>query len=172
LPLEKFYKEKRSSDGKTGACKECLVRSQSEYIKNHVLDKKFYDIIYREKNREKLNKAAAIRHKERRDSDPLYRLEVNYRHRIYMALKAVNGTKSLTTKDLFGTSVELVWVHLEKQFRFPMTRPNYGKVWHVDHIRPVCSFDLSDLEQLKACFHYTNLQPLFIEENIEKGSKY
>ena len=53
-----------------------------------------------------------------------------------------------------------------------MTRENYGEVWEVDHIRPICSFDLSDPEQVKACFHHSNLQPLFIEENRSKGGRH
>jgi hypothetical protein len=45
------------------------------------------------------------------------------------------------------------------------------KCWKVDHIIPVSSFDLSDPEQVKVCFHYTNLQPLFVEENQAKSNK-
>jgi len=50
---------------------------------------------------------------------------------------------------------------------------NYGYYgWHIDHIKPCSSFDLSkDLEQRK-CFHYTNLQPLLAKDNLEKGAKY
>ena len=51
-----------------------------------------------------------------------------------------------------------------------MTRKNYG-LWHVDHIKPCFSFDLTDPEQQKICFHYTNLQPLWALENIKKGKK-
>lgn len=53
-----------------------------------------------------------------------------------------------------------------------MTRENYGTVWCIDQIRPCASFNLSDSLQQKQCFHYTNLQPLFIEENLAKGAKY
>ena len=81
-------------------------------------------------------------------------------------------SKSKNTEYFLGCTFEEAWGYLIPQFRFPMTRENYGKIWHVDHIRPVCSFDLSDPEQVKACFHYTNLQPLFIEENLRKGGKY
>jgi len=53
-----------------------------------------------------------------------------------------------------------------------MTWENHGfDGWHVDHIKPCTSFDLTDLEQQKQCFHYTNLQPLWKKENFEKRDK-
>jgi len=50
-----------------------------------------------------------------------------------------------------------------------MTRENQG-VWHVDHIKAVANFDLEDEEEQKKCFHYTNLQPLWAEDNLKKGA--
>lgn len=52
-----------------------------------------------------------------------------------------------------------------------MTWDNRGKVWHVDHMVPCTSFDLSNPEEQRRCFHFTNLQPLFASENISKGNK-
>lgn len=51
-----------------------------------------------------------------------------------------------------------------------MTDENYGE-WHVDRNRPVSSFDLSDINETKKCFHYTNLQPLWKTDNLKKSSK-
>ena len=51
-----------------------------------------------------------------------------------------------------------------------MNWDNYG-VWHLDHIIPCARFDLSDPEQQKICFHYTNLQPMWGEDNMRKGAK-
>ena len=52
-----------------------------------------------------------------------------------------------------------------------MTWDNYGE-WHIDHIKPCCGFDLTDFEQQKKCFHYTNLQPLWAKDNITKNGKF
>ena len=60
--------------------------------------------------------------------------------------------------------------HLQNQFKPGMTRDNYG-LWHVDHIIPCASFDLTKLSEQEKCFHYTNLQPLWAIDNIKKGAK-
>jgi hypothetical protein len=52
-----------------------------------------------------------------------------------------------------------------------MTWDNYGD-WHLDHKKPLISFDLTDLEQFRVAAHYTNLQPLWALDNLKKGSKY
>jgi hypothetical protein len=63
-------------------------------------------------------------------------------------------------------------IYLQGQFRPGMTWENYGPVWHIDHIRPCASFDSTDPEQQKICFHWMNLQPLFAAENCAKKDKY
>ncbi len=51
-----------------------------------------------------------------------------------------------------------------------MTWDNYGK-WQIDHKIPCASFDLTDPEQQKSCFHFSNLQPLWAKDNNSKGAK-
>ena len=51
-----------------------------------------------------------------------------------------------------------------------MTWDNYGE-WHIDHIKPISSFDLKDAKNQKLAMHYTNLQPLWAKDNISKGNK-
>ena len=116
-------------------------------------------------NREKIN----YYNRYRRKTDPLFKLVNNLRSRMWAVLKG--KSKSKTTIKLLGCSVEECWNYLEKQFKPRMTRKNYGK-WHVDHIRPCASFDLSNPKQQAICFHYTNLQPLWSYENESKGAKY
>jgi hypothetical protein len=72
--------------------------------------------------------------------------------------------------EIIGCTIPKFMAHLQGQFREGMAWNNYGPVWHIDHIRPCASFDLTDPEQLKVCFHWTNLQPLFAIENLKKGT--
>lgn len=52
-----------------------------------------------------------------------------------------------------------------------MSWENYGSYWHVDHKIPCAKYDLTDPNQQKACFHFSNLQPLEASENIRKSDK-
>jgi hypothetical protein len=55
-----------------------------------------------------------------------------------------------------------------------MSWENYGK-WHIDHIKPIKyreNGELPSLEEVIKRLHYTNLQPLWAEENIAKGNKF
>ncbi|MCX6865650.1 MAG: hypothetical protein NTV46_05415 [Verrucomicrobia bacterium] len=81
-----------------------------------------------------------------------------------------NATKFVSALDLVGCSPEHLIDHLQSQFQIGMTWENYGE-WHIDHIRPCNSFDLQCADEQRACFHYTNLQPLWGRENILKGDK-
>ena len=143
---------------------------------------------YREKNKEKLLKYFEEYRKKpgykekfnlymknymnnKLKTDPDFKLKMQLRHRIYLALKVKGISKSKRTMKLLGCTVEELWKHLESKFQPGMTKENYGK-WHVDHIKPCASFDLTDPKQQFICFHYTNLQPLWAKDNIRKGAKY
>jgi hypothetical protein len=71
---------------------------------------------------------------------------------------------------LIDCTIEELWTHLKRKFTEGMTKENYGK-WHIDHIIPCASFDLTDPEQQEKCFHYTNLRPLWAFDNMSKGAK-
>lgn len=112
---------------------------------------------YRNKNRVKRAK-------------PEGRIESNLRSRVWSALKG--KSKSFRTLQLIGCDFEALRLHIEMQFQDGMSWANYGlHGWHIDHIRPCSSFDLSDPEQQKACFHYSNLQPLWAVDNLRKARK-
>jgi len=92
------------------------------------------------------------------------------RSRLTDALK--NNIKSKRTLELLGCSIEEFKSHIELQFKEGMTWDNHGHyTWHIDHIRPCASFDLTDPKQQKMCFHYTNMQPLWWIDNLKKGDR-
>lgn len=105
------------------------------------------------------------------EARPANKLAKNYRTRMRIALKHQGVKKNSKTEETLGCSFEFFRGYMEAQFKPGMTMENYGKVWVVDHIMPVSSFDLFDPEQLSACFRYTNCQPLCKKENHEKNDK-
>jgi hypothetical protein len=129
--------------------------------------RKIYMKNYRKQNRLKI----LLQIKTRRENDPNFKMRNTLRSRIWTVLKRKNTTKLVSTLTLLGVySVETVIKHIEKQFKNGMTWNNHGE-WHLDHIKPCASFDLTCPVQQLACFNYKNLQPLEAFENMSKGAK-
>tara|TARA_B110000008_G_scaffold38943_1_gene35716 strand:+ start:979 stop:1551 length:573 start_codon:yes stop_codon:yes gene_type:complete len=135
-----------------------------KYYQNNPEKKRAYD--RKSRQRPEYKKRVNARYRERYRTDPQFRIECCLRSRLRSALKGKK--KSASTMKLVGCSISHLKEHLEKQFIPGMTWENQGK-WHVDHMMPCASFDLSDPEQQRRCFHYTNLQPLWGKENQSKG---
>ena len=106
--------------------------------------------------------------KKRREIDDGYRIMRNLRSRLFNALRDAMAQKSASTLELLGIEPAGLLKHLESLFLPGMSWDNRSE-WHVDHIRPCASFDLTDPEQQRECFHYTNLQPLWAADNIRKS---
>jgi len=119
---------------------------------------------YRLKNKEKRR----IHENKRMKTDLNFKFRKALGTRISQALKGLN--KSKRTMELLDCTIDELWTHLESKFKKGMTRENHGK-WHIDHIKPCARFNLTDPEQQRVCFHYTNLQPLWASDNISKGAK-
>ena len=108
--------------------------------------------------------------KQRRKENIEVRILHNLRSRINKALRG--AAKSKRTMELLGCTIEDLCKHLENQFVPEMTWENYGiRGWHVDHIFPCKLFDMTDLEEQKKCFHFTNLQPLWAGDNLSKNGR-
>ena len=107
-------------------------------------------------------------HYNRLKTDINYKLTCYLRCRLNTTLKG-NYKSGSAVKDL-GCSIPELKNYLESKFKPGMSWKNWGvHGWHIDHIVPLASFDISDREEvLKAC-HYTNLQPLWAKENLKKG---
>ena len=136
-------------------------------LKNKEKRKEQHKIWYHQ-NKELVTKQSVARSKNRRNVDINFKILGNCRNRVYSALK--NNQKTGRTLELLGCDIPTLKLHLETQFKEDMSWENHGLYgWHIDHIIPCSSFDLTDPEQQKKCFHYTNLQPLWAEENLRKS---
>jgi hypothetical protein len=118
------------------------------------------------KSRQKIRNSQDI---ERRKNDPQFKIACAIRG---MICKSLKKNKTSKTTELLGCSLKYFKNHLETQFKPEMNWDNYALCWEVDHIKPCDSFDLTDIEQQKQCFHYTNTQPLFKTTEIAKSFGY
>ena len=120
------------------------------------------------RNRSKMTEYIVHRHR----GDPEFRLRRNLARAVHGYIKRHGGVKAHATIELVGCSRFELRCFLEKRFKPGMAWDNYGKVWDVDHIVPCSHFNLQDKNQQRDCFHYSNLQPLFKEDNRRKSNRY
>jgi hypothetical protein len=139
-------------------------------------------IAERKKARYQANKEKIIERKkayisQRRKSDPLFKLTCIYRNSCYRAFKSIGQKKNNPSLKLLGLETwQELTKHLESKFYDhpktgeKMTFDNHGiHGWHIDHIIPLDSAKTEE-DIIKLC-HYTNLQPLWAEENLSKSNK-
>lgn len=116
-------------------------------------------------------KKYTARNSKRKEVDHNFKIACNLRARLHRALKN-NQKVGSAVRDL-GCSIPEFKEHIEKQFQDGMTWENHGiHTWHLDHIKPLSSFDLTDRSQLLEAVHYTNIQPLWAKENLRKGGYF
>jgi len=140
-------------------------KKSNEYFRKWAYNKYHTDPAYKERQQKNAN--AYI--KRRCKTDSAYRLKERLRAQLRNRLKSKNITERMDT--LIGCTIPQLKEHIEKQFKPGMSWDNYNE-WHVDHIKPCSLFDLTNPKDQKKCFHYTNLQPLWAKENLQKSSKY
>ena len=102
-------------------------------------------------------------------NNPAHRLRCIISSRLNQALKGRG--KLIPTMEAIGCTPEQLRTLIEAQFVAGMNWDNYGKAWHVDHIRPLASFDLTNPEEYKRASHFSNLRPMWASMNIRKGAK-
>lgn len=184
---EYFYREKGGKGGLRAACKDCAAAHHKKWREENpekvkAASRKWNEANpekvvakykrYREKNREALYAWQREDKKRRRKEDPIFRLLANMRTGLWGCLSGKQ--KNSPTFDYIDLTPEELMDYLEGQFTEGMTRENYGE-WHVDHIRPLASFDFTGPdkeEQLHAAWSHTNMQPLWASDNIRKGARY
>jgi hypothetical protein len=103
-------------------------------------------------------------------TDINFKLAHYLRNRLRIAIKHSQKSGS-AVRDL-GCSIPEFKLYLESKFQDGMSWKNYGfKGWHIDHIIPLVSFNLQNREEFLKANHYTNLQPMWAGENLEKGKR-
>lgn len=171
---------RRNIGGKKVANKKWIDKNKkyiSHYHKTWSKEKreelKEYHSKWREENRERVNAYSRKYNKNKCATDPKYKLGRNTRTALWTCLKEKNVAKYRSTFQILGYTIEELMRHLEKQFTEGMTWDNYGE-WHVDHIRPMSSFNFTSLNDsdFKECWDLGNLQPLWGTDNLSKGSRY
>lgn len=177
--ISEFTKHKGCKDGYSSICKTCSCECTD------VSRKKRPPLPEEEKKRR--NKKAWERHKEihkeeieqKKIDREIYLAERRVIARIARVLKsrireAVKGEwKHGRTQELLGCSIEFFRAYIESLWTEGMSWENHtNRGWHLDHIIPCAFFDLTNEEEQKRCFHYTNYQPLWWKPNISKGSLY
>lgn len=154
---------KRIADGKP-------PKKKRDTSARSIEDRRAYDKQKYERNKSKIIDGVVRRQRERYATDCDYACYISLRSRMRYALRARNASKSSRTISLIGCSPKQLAEHIESQFCDGMSWENRS-MWHVDHIIPVSAFDLSTEEGQHAAFHYTNLRPLWAQENQQKSDK-
>ena len=196
LTEEYFTKRKDTNFGWRRECKKCrnkrdtIKRNKPENKKKHLKRSRDYywnnkekslkaTKRWSEKNKERISKKSAEnyqknkkqinqRRKERLKENPFLKVCLSYRSRLNAYFKGENKSKS--TKELVGCSWEELKIYIENQFIDGMSWDNHGQFgWHLDHIIPLSS--AKNEEELIKLSHYTNLQPLWWDENLKKSNK-
>lgn len=103
-------------------------------------------------------------------TDILYKTSQIFRSRLDLAIKQT--WKAGHTTELLGCTIEKFIKYIEAKFQPGMSWENWNRNgWHLDHIKPIASFDLRKKDEQKKCCRYTNFQPLWAKDNISKGKK-
>ena len=134
--------------------KEKIISQQKEWKKNNKEKLKIYEKNHRLKNK------------------IFFQIKNSINCRIWEALKSNQQSKKYKGEEYLGCKIKDYKKYLESLFFPEMNWKNFGEIWEIDHIKPCSSFDLTNLEQQKQCFHYSNTQPLFKTTKISQKFGY
>jgi len=174
--------------------KEYILKWAKEYNQSNKSKRKTYNQENRERDKEylkiyneennhlirpkrkiynKVNKDKIYQYfKNRLNNEPVFKLRYCLHWRMISAIKSKKGKRSSDIINLTGCSIEECRQHIERQFLPEMNWGNWGPVWELDHILPCASFNLTNDEEQRKCFHFSNLQPLFKTTEIAKSFGY
>ena len=162
-----FHKNKNRIDGLQAYCISCQKEYRKKcYLDNHIQIKEHHKR-YKEQNREKIR----LYENNRRKTDLNFKIACNLRSRTSTAFKSQNVMKTKKRFDLLGCSHSFFQRWIIHQLYGNMTIENYGSVWQIDHCLPIASFNLLDENDIRKCFSWINLRPMYSNENNFKKAK-
>ena len=174
FPLDNFPKDKTHKSGYRSYCSPCnrekmRIHASLRKDKRHKYNRENKDQIsnYNKNYYNKNKDVFQSNYKNYLKNNPQFKIAHNTRVRINKALK--NNYKSIKTEELLGITFGEYKIYLEDKFDSNMSWENYGAYWDIDHIRPCITFDLTNEDDFKTCFHYSNTQPLSKKENQTKN---
>lgn len=138
---------------------ETILKQRQQYRNNEEIKKHI-----KQKNKEYLP-IRSVKIKERRKNDNTFKISEILRSKFKREVKKNKYSEFLGCDILFFKK----WI--EYQFSNDMNWDNIGDIWHIDHVLPINAFDLSNINDIQCCYHWTNLQPLKKKENISKSDK-
>lgn len=160
--------DKRNRERLNAAAREKYKQTPIEMHRERA--RKFRSI---DKNRLKSNAWTREYLRNKKKTDHKWRAFLTCRRRMWILFKSAGIKKNTRSVALLGIDREGFFAHIESLWLPGMTWENRGRWgWHIDHIKPCSLFDMTDPEQAKACWHYTNLQPLWWRDNLRKGDRY
>lgn len=190
-PIEAFRPMKTNRDGIALVCRKCVnaqsrnlrhakERAGNALIKEHKkngLSKKDFESIedydnhienLRREGIEKFIKEKPIKNVKKTIQ---WKRATSLRSQLRLLVRNLKPSKRVI--EIVGCNHIELKQYLESKFMPDMSWDNYGKHgWHIDHIKPCKSFDLTKEEQIRECFNFRNLQPLWAKENWSKGFKH
>lgn len=149
----------------------------SAYNDAHKEERRLYKKEYRKNNKEKIqqygkdyyqnNKPSIYAYiAQKQETDPLFKSRLRIRQIMLESFKRKNTKKNNKTEKILGCSFQFFKGYIEGKFKKGMTWDNQGE-WHYDHIIPL-SIAKTEEEIIKLC-HYTNFQPLWAKDNMQKS---
>lgn len=140
------------------------------YASSHKVERLEYGRKYASENKEKINAKNREYLRRRKKIDPRWRAFLTCKRRLWILIKSAGVKKDMRTAEFIGIDRAGFYAHIESLFLPGMTWENRSlRGWHIDHIIPCSFFDHSVKEQAKACWHYTNLRPMWAYSNLSKS---
>jgi hypothetical protein len=173
--LANFGKLSSTHDGLRYDCKDCR-KAYRESVKDHIQyqNKKYYEqnkesVLsqnkqYRDNNKDKIR----LHKKHLLKTDIQYKLRTTLQCHVCRIVKG----QSKYYMQFLGCDIKFFKEWIEFQFDKYMSWENYGTYWHLDHILPLCKFDMTEKFNLFICLNWTNHQPLHKIENVKKHGKF